>query len=130
MNREEKGDKTLAHKDVRLLHFAIIVVSTALSAASFVFTLPPEDPLKPVSSTAAKNPVQLTARTIPNQFKSTSQMKSDKNSRPKRKFVSKIFKKRSFRPVLVKKIKAKIVAGNSPNSVLVYNSSRSRQNGL
>ena len=130
MNQDKEGDRTLAQKDVKLMHFVIIVVSTAFSAASLVFSLPPEDPLKPVLSATAKNPRQLRTRTTLNKYKTTSQTTAENNPQPKRKSVSKNHKRRSFRPVLVKKIKSKIVAGNSPNSVLVYNSSRSRQNGL
>ncbi|MBK8201259.1 MAG: hypothetical protein IPK68_02650 [Bdellovibrionales bacterium] len=130
MNQDKEADETLAQKDVKLIHFVIIVVSTALSAASFVFSLPPEDPLKPVLSATAKNPTQPRTRTTLSKYRTSAQNKAESSSQPKRKFVSKNHKKRGFRPVLVKKIKSKIVAGNSPNSVLVYNSSRSRQNGL
>jgi ABC-type microcin C transport system permease subunit YejB len=128
--QDKEGVQTLAQKDVKLIHFVIIVVSTALSAASFVFSLPQETPFKPVLSATTKNPTQPTTRTTLSQYKTTAQNKAENNFQPKRKSVSKNHKRRGFRPVLVKKIKSKIVAGNSPNSVLVYNSSRSRQNGL
>lgn len=130
MNQDKEGNRTLAQKDVKLMHFVIIVVSTALSAASFVFSLPPEYPLKPVLSSTSKKPTQPRTQTTLNKYKTTSQTTAENNPQPKRKSVSKNHKRRSFRPVLVKKVKSKIVAGNSPNSVLVYNSSRSRQNGL